>query len=154
MASNQENQHSKNALNRLVAGKVTPHKNTDQEVVITSEKNLRLLLIEYQNSLKPRYEWKTPIGVLISLIPTIAAAETFHDAFSIPAAGWEPILRFIVYLSVIWLAVVLIKISKTWEMGNIDELINRLKEPDNSPRAKRGTLFAIKGRVSEIFGRG
>lgn len=146
MASRQENQNGESVLDRLVAGKTTLHKNTDREVLLTSEDKMRLQLIEYQNILELRYGWKISLDRSLTLLTTIVAVDKFRDILSIPAAVWEAGFYIGLVISLIGLAKAGIRFFKSRNRSGIDELLDRLKGLDSNLETKESMWFTVKDR--------
>lgn len=153
MASKQENQDSRGALDQLVAGKATSHKNTDHEVVVILEDRLRLHLAEFQNILESQYEWKAPLDRSLTLLTTIIAVDRFRDVLSIPAAVWEAGLYIGLVISVVGLIKAGIRFFKNRSRSGTDKLIDRLKDISSDLETKESLWFVVKRMFLKTFRR-
>lgn len=102
------------------------HKNVGQEIVITTSDKIRLCLREHQAALKARNDWITPLGVFLTLIASLVAAD-FKSVLGITADVWKAFFIMGVLISLIWLFRSIYWAIKLWKKGDIEIIIERLK---------------------------
>jgi len=160
MTSEQENQNSKSALNRFVAGKATPHKNIDQEVIVASEDKVRLYLEDYQKALTSRRDWIAPLTTGASLLMATISVDSFKNKFGFSPDTWTAMVNISLGLSIIWLLIASLNICRNWRKGSTEMLISRLRGSGSDLEAKGGVRFAgaliawVRKKVSEFLGGG
>lgn len=111
--------------------KLTVHKNINQNVIVTTEDKVKICLMENQNVLTSKNEWAAPFGILISLLATIMTT-TFKDTFGFSADTLKAVFIITIILSGGWLLKALKQIWDYRDKGNIQNIINYLKESSKS----------------------
>lgn len=147
-----ENELTQLNKNTNLIGKNTFYKNIDQEIIVISEDKARLLLRDYQSTLRSKRNWVAPATTGASLLTAVISVDKFKDKFSIPAATWEAIIYIGLALTFIWLCYVCVKWIKHKNKGGIDFLVTQLKREKPSPKTKNGTylLKKFKGIFSKL----
>lgn len=110
---------------------LTIHKNVKQEIIITTEDKIKLVLINTREILKAQRDWWTPAGLLISFIATLSTSD-FKDALSVPEEFWYAIFVLLTIASAIWLLISLIKLYNNWGQDNLAKIIAQIKLKVNS----------------------
>lgn len=117
-------------LSGEVSRRSTVHINVGQEMVVITTDKLRLRLIEQRDCLADKKEWLTPLGLLLSFVATLAAAD-FHD-FVFKAPVWDALFILGSIASGVWLVKAGWKAWSNRKLGSLDALIERIK-PDATP---------------------
>jgi hypothetical protein len=110
---------------------LTIHKNVKQEIIITTEDKIKLVLINTREILTSQRDWWTPAGLLVSFITTLSTAD-FKDALSVPKEFWHAIFVLLTIASVIWLLISLRKLCKNWGQDDLSKIIAQIKLKVNS----------------------
>lgn len=92
-------------------------------VIVTTEDQMRLRLIELLRCAKKCHGWQTPAGMLLTEVAT-SATSTFHDALGMSGQQWDGVFHGLILATSLWLAVGLIKACRT---PSISSFINALK---------------------------
>lgn len=142
--------------------KIKVYKNIDQERIIVARDKAELQLMDYQEILKSRYSWMTPLGWIFSFGTAMAGVDRFRDVLFVPAAICEAAISIGLVYSTCWLVVSLARVYKNRKKGGIDELLDRLGGKSPNPKARRGSevakrpagiLFETKRRIKGLFER-
>lgn len=102
------------------------HSNIRQEIVVTTVDKVELCLRDYQDALKARGDWITPLGILIALLAPLVTAD-FKTFLGIGAEIW---LGFHVVgsaVSVVWLVYAICRAIKARGKDNPKHIIQELK---------------------------
>lgn len=123
-------------------GRVEVYENLDQEVIITTTDKVKLCLIEHRRALRAQWDWVTPLGILISLIPSLVAADFQNKGFK--AETWEAIFIVASIVSGIWLVCTVIQslVTLAKRTGRIDNIIQKLQQ--GLPNTHKPTLPAVE----------
>lgn len=110
---------------------LTIHKNVKQEIIITTEDKIKLVLINTREILTSQRDWWTPAGLLVSFLATLSTAD-FKDALSAPKEFWHAIFVLLTMASGIWLSISLRKLYKNWGQNDLTKIIGQIKLKVNS----------------------
>jgi len=105
---------------------LTIHKNVKQEIIITTEDKIKLVLINTREILTSQRDWLTPAGLLVSFIATLTTAD-FKDALSVPKEFWHAIFVLLTIGSSVWLLISLRKLFKNWGQDDLSKIIGQIK---------------------------
>ncbi|WP_343626580.1 hypothetical protein [Flavobacterium lindanitolerans] len=106
--------------------------NVNQEIIVTTEDKIKLVLIKTRETLKTQRDWITPVGLFISFVTTLCTSE-FMDAFNQDKHFWKAIFVILAIISFIWLCHALWKMYKHWGCDDLDKIIKQIKLIDESP---------------------
>ena len=95
--------------------------NTNQNLIRITEDKLENILTKHFISIAKKGEWKTPLGIVISIILALISTQ-FQDAFFLKAAVWEAIFIISLALSSAWL------ICKIYYCRTIDSSLEKLMD--------------------------
>jgi hypothetical protein len=115
----------------LIKG-IRVHYSLEQEVVVTTCDKFRLCLVRHQNLLSARTSWIAPLGLLLTFVTALIAAD-FKDVLLSPE-NWKIAFSVGVGASGLWLLWTLyhsgrslwVGLKKGLE-GTIDDIVNELK---------------------------
>lgn len=102
-------------------------KNISQEILVITVDKAKLCLIEHQSILKAQRDWIAPAGILLALITSLVAAD-FKDFLMLKAEVWQAIFIILSIACGIWLVMALLCAYRNRGKGQVDELIEKLKE--------------------------
>lgn len=105
---------------------LTIHKNVNQEIIITTEDKIKLVLISTREILNSQRDWWTPAGLLLSFIATLSTAD-FKDALTVPKEFWHAIFVLLTIASAVWLLISLHKLYKNWGQDDLTKIIEQIK---------------------------
>lgn len=101
--------------------------NYSQEFIITTADKLKIFLMEYQEALKARTDWITPLGILLALIPTLVAAE-FRQFLGLTPSVWQAIFIIGSIVCFVWLIRAIYLSVRLYEKSSIDYIIEQIKK--------------------------
>ena len=101
------------------------HKNIGQEIVLTTVDKVRICLMTNRDYLTAQREWLTPLGLFLSLLTTLVAAEFKSIIF-------KPDIWFAIYLvgsilTFVWLCGSACRAWGVRGQGTVDSIVNELK---------------------------
>jgi hypothetical protein len=107
------------------------HKNVAQEFVVTTSDKIRICLRDYQAALKAQNDWLTPLGILLTLLASLVAAD-FRQFLGLSSEIWKA--TFIVGSAIcfIWLAHAVCWAIKLRKASDVEYIIERLKKSNVS----------------------
>jgi hypothetical protein len=111
-----------------MAEKLTVHTNLGQEVVVTTVDKLRLCLIQNRDYLTIKREWLTPLGIFLTLLTTLVAAD--FRQFIFKADVWVAIYVIGALTSFVWFGSSAYKAWDNRGRGSIDDIVEELKPKD------------------------
>jgi hypothetical protein len=114
---------------------LTIHKNVKQEIIITTEDKLKLVLISTKEILTAQRDWWTPFGLLASFIATLCTAN-FKDTLGLTKEHWYAIFLILTIVSAGWLLKAFYKLYKNWGKDNLDNIIEKIKLKNTSTNIK------------------
>ena len=79
------------------------YNNTSQNLIRITEDKLENILTNHFLNMEKKGEWKTPLGIAVSIVLALISTQ-FQDAFFLKAAVWEAIFIVSLVLSGVWLA--------------------------------------------------
>lgn len=98
------------------------HLNVAQNVIVITEDRLRIHLSNNEQRMEKRGQWVAPLGILISVVLTIATAN-FKD-YVLKASTWEALFIIGAIGSFVWLCYAY---WQRLEAETIDQVIERIK---------------------------
>jgi hypothetical protein len=81
---------------------LTIHKNVKQEIIITTEDKIKLVLIKSKEILTSQRDWWTPCGLFISVITTLITSN-FEDSLGLTKELWHALFLVLAIVSGGWL---------------------------------------------------
>ncbi len=114
-------------LDKELVVKSTAYKNLTQDILVITVDKAKLCLIEHQSILKSQRNWVAPLGIFLTLVASLVAAD-FKNFIGIPYAFWQAIFVLLSIASGVWLIVTLICAFQNRGKGGIEELVRKLKE--------------------------
>ncbi len=109
-----------------ISNTLVVHENINQQVIVTTEDKLRLVLLKSENVLLSKRDWITPATLLISFIATLCTAD-FKDAFGATKEFWHGIFVILSVLTAAWLIFTLGKLLLQKDKGSIDNIVQEIK---------------------------
>lgn len=118
-------------LHQLANESSQVHHNVSQNYIVTTEDKLKLCLMNHQDTLKVKSDWKTPVGIFATLVTVLITAD-FKNTLGLSAGEWKSIIVF----SCIGAGFISIKtLSKAYVMkntGDINRVIHEIKKSNTS----------------------
>ena len=105
---------------------LTIHKNVKQEIIITTEDKIKLVLINTKEIMTSRRDWWTPFGLLVAFITTLCTAD-FKTAFSLSKEFWHAIFVLLTIFSAGWFVMTIYKLIKNWGQDDLNKIIEQIK---------------------------
>lgn len=123
---------------------LTIYQNVDQDIIITTEDKIRLVLISTREILTAQREWWTPLGLLISFVATLVTAD-FIDILGLSKESWKAIFVILTLASIVWLGSALIKLLKNRNQDDLENIIEKIKL-ENSKIKEKETIVVEQKR--------
>jgi hypothetical protein len=98
----------------------------DKTIFVSYTDKLKNQLIEYQELLKSKIDWVTPLGILITIIAALVVAD-FKDTLGIKADIWNAVFILSLFISFVWLIVSIYRSYKASKNSNIDKLVEKIR---------------------------
>jgi hypothetical protein len=131
-------------LDKDFVEKSTCYKNIGQEIIITTSKNIKLCLLQNKEVLRSKVSWITPLGILIALLAALVTADFNKKFLGIKPEIWETLFIMSSIVCFIWLMRDLWRGYKNKDKGDIDHVIQELKEAPESDFAKKTGTNILK----------
>jgi hypothetical protein len=113
------------------------HKNLTQDVLLTTEDQMKLALIEYRDVLAARSEWLSSAVLVLSFLSSLLLSD-FKDVGPITAATWQAVYFIFLILAVFRFGNVVIKMYQNRKRARIDFVISKIKADGLEPEVKEG----------------
>ena len=107
----------------------TIYKNVNQDIIITTEDKMKLVLLNTREVLTVQREWWTPFGLLLTFIASLVTTD-FKDALGLTKDTWMAIFIILTSFSIVWLIIALNKLYKNRGQDNLDIIIKKFKLED------------------------
>ena len=110
------------------------YQNTNQKLIQITEDKLKLILIDYEKHKNKLRDWKSPLGVLITLSVTWSTTD-FKDAFGFTKDCWQAVFLIVTFWVIIWLIKVIVNIAIGYKKRNkatIDYVIEEAKTSNSN----------------------
>ena len=114
-------------VNRIV----TRCYNLDEQEIVITESKLENILLKHKETVNASADWKTPTGIIISIIITKNTATFDKSFFGLKPDVWEAIFIVIALLSSLWLLYSLYLVIKNRKNKDIKHLLNKIKNQGN-----------------------
>lgn len=105
--------------------KITLYQNTKQEIIAINEDKLRLILKDYEDSIKVNTDWQTPLGLFVTILTTLLTAD-FHDFLGLAKAVWQAIFVLVLAFS-LYLLITRVCNACNKKKVNIDDVVKQTK---------------------------
>jgi len=128
---------------------LTIYKNVNQDIIVTTEDKIKLVLIETKESLTAQRDLWTPLGLLISFIATFVTAD-FKDTLGFVKEFWKAIFVILTMGSSIWLIFSVIKLIKNWNKATLEKIIEKIKIKDENPNDLNFHIVNQKRTITNI----
>lgn len=109
----------------------TIYTNVDQEIIVTTEDKIKLVLIKTRETLKSQRDWLTPSGLLLSFVTTLLTSD-FKDSLGQDKHFWKAIFVILSAVTLIWLIYSLYKLIKHWGCNDLDKIVSQIKLLDSN----------------------
>lgn len=103
------------------------HRNVGQEFVLTTSDKIRICLREHQEAIKAQNDWITPLGILLSLVASLVAAD-FKQFLGLTADIWKAMFIFGAIFCFAWLVYAIYLAFSLRKTSSIEHLIEKLKK--------------------------
>ncbi len=103
------------------------HKNLTQDVILTTQDKLRLVLIEHRDALSSKREWISAASLALSFLSTILLAN-FKDGLGLNADTWRALYGLFFALAMVWFINALVRLVKNRKRMDVDYLIKKIKQ--------------------------
>lgn len=107
------------------------YSDTSQNVIETTEDKLRLYLIEHRRAVASRQKWAAPATLLFTLITALVTTDFKEEAIGIAGSTWKSFFMLASVATVFWLVRSLWSIYHQYQKGEIDFVIDELKNVGN-----------------------
>ena len=104
----------------------TIYTNVNQDIIITTEDKIKLVLIKTKETLKSQRDWLSPLGLTLSFITTLCTSE-FKDSFGLNKEFWKAIFVILTFATTIWFFIAIYKLYKHWGCDDLDKIIKQIK---------------------------
>lgn len=104
------------------------HKNVGQEVILTTSDKIKLCLLEHQNIIKMKSDWKSPLELSIAILITLVTADFNKDFLGIKSAVWQALFVLVLAMSIFRFFRALCMLIKFRKKGNIDNVVAEIKQ--------------------------
>ena len=95
--------------------------NTSQNLIRITEDKLENILTNHFLDMEKKGEWKTPLGIAVSIALALISTQ-FKDAFFFKAAVWEAVFIISLVLSGVWF------VRKFYHSKKIDSSLKKLMD--------------------------
>lgn len=112
-----------------VSGKVTRVQNLDECQIIITETKLENILMKFKEALISGSDWKTPLGLDITIIIVFLTADFNKTFLGFSSFVWQALFILILILSTIWLFWSIYKKVVNRNM-TIEKLITKIKNEE------------------------
>lgn len=110
-------------LSDELMGKIAIHKNTDQDVIVTTEDKVRICLLQHLKYFERRSAWIAPLGILLALVTTFLTS-SFNN-FYLDAATWRAIFLVSGVVTFGWLVYAVVCAFRS---KGVDDIVRELKK--------------------------
>jgi hypothetical protein len=100
------------------------HINVDQALLTITEDRLRLVLNQHLRNMEARFSWIAPLGILISIIVTLATTD--FKEFVLDPPTWRAIFILSGILTGTWLIRSLVRAMRS---ESVEDVIEKLRRP-------------------------
>lgn len=114
-------------LGAAMNNNLTLYTNVNQELILITKDKLKLVLIDTRASIKARWDWVTPISLLISFVTTLCTAD-FKETWKIPATTWQAIFLILSVFFAVWFLKSLYCLIINWGNDDLERVIEKIKE--------------------------
>lgn len=115
----------KDSIAKFVAGNSTVANNLTRQFIITTDRDVRLSLIEHLKNLRKKHAWTTPLGVFIAIALTLVT--TNPKDYILTAAVWDAIFIVSAIGSLGWLIIAIVyTLVQTWRSETVDDIIENV----------------------------
>lgn len=104
----------------------TIYTNINQDIIVTTEDKIKLVLIKTKETLKSQRDWLTPLSLFLSFITTLSTSE-FKETLGQNKDFWKAIFVILTIGSIIWFLISLYKLYKYWRCDDLDKIIKQIK---------------------------
>jgi hypothetical protein len=110
-----------------LAGDINIHKNLTQEVILTTEDKLRLVLLEHQSMLSSKKEWISGATLSLSLLSSLLLTN-FKDGLGLSADTWRAAYGLFFVMALFWFLNSLYKLFKNRKRMSVDYLLKEIQQ--------------------------
>jgi hypothetical protein len=100
------------------------HQNVRQEIIVTTMDKLEICLMKHRSYLAARWEWIGPLGLCVSLVTTLVAAQ--FQQMGLSPETWKALYVIASILSGAWTILFIIRAIKASRSGGIEALIDKI----------------------------
>ena len=104
----------------------TIYTNVNQDIIVTTEDKIKLVLIKTKETLKSQRDWLTPLGLILSFVTTLSTSE-FKETLGQNKEFWKAIFVILTIGSIIWFFIALYKLYKHWGCDDLDKIVKQIK---------------------------
>lgn len=110
---------------------ITVYTNTDDGLIKIMETKLENILLKHKKAIESGADWKTPVGLFISIAAFFGAGSFNKDLLGFPKESWEAGFGMVLFGSVVWFCT---SICLKWKNKNenIDSLIKKIKASEKA----------------------
>jgi hypothetical protein len=111
------------------------HSNVAQEFIVTTADKVTISLIEHRAALKAQNDWRTPVGILLAILPTLVAAD-FKPFLGLEPSVWQAMFILGSLICLLRLAYAFIQFIQLREKSDIEYVIKQLKKSSQETNSK------------------
>jgi hypothetical protein len=104
----------------------TIYTNVNQDIIITTEDKIKLVLIKTKETLKSQRDWLTPLSLTLSFVTTLCTSE-FKYSLGQNKEFWKAIFVILTFVTIIWFFKAIYKLLKHWGCDDLDKIIKQIK---------------------------
>ena len=93
----------------------------------TNEERLYRVLMEHRERLADLGAWKTPLGLFLAVVTTLAVSE-FPGALGIPGASWQAFFMLCAVVTGVWLISALIRRFHISGSASLKQIVDEIKQ--------------------------
>jgi hypothetical protein len=110
-----------------LTGDINIHKNLTQDVILTTEDKLRLVLLEHQSMLSSKKEWISGATLSLSLLSSLLLTN-FKDGLGLSADTWRAAYGLFFMMALFWFINSLYKLFKNRKRMSVDYLLKEIQQ--------------------------
>lgn len=89
--------------NPKISRKITRYQNIDENEIVITESKLENILIKHKEIVSAGSDWKTPLGLIITIIMFFLTGNVNKSFLNIESSAWKLLFLITFLISIIWL---------------------------------------------------
>lgn len=103
--------------------------NVKSDLIEITEDKLENVLLKHLKNLRIIDSWLAPFTLFLTVLLTILTTE-FKTALGVTKETWNAVFLILLFGSLIWLIVCVVKIIKTYDKATTNHIIKQIKDAD------------------------